>query len=341
MIKFGKLTAAAFAAATILTAQTAAAQIPTVTLKLQDYSPPSGPRYDAIKWWMAEVTKRTGGKITFQEFFGASLVPANEALSAVSSGLADVGMINAGLHPAQLPLHTMGSVPFGAATFKAAGTAWMRLYDEVPEMRAELDRQGVVPLSIQGTPSMQLRLRSPLNDLTDIKGRKIRTFGQSTKAVQSWGAVPVSMPFPDIYEALRLGTIDGAVDYLYTVRNYRLHEVGKHFIIGNFGAFPTQPFVMNKRKWDSLGPEAQKIMMETAAESFEVLVRNFDAADQEGLRLMKEAQNTVTELSAEQRKRWFDTAGARGLWDTWAADMDNKKLPGTKLATRYLELVAR
>lgn len=317
------------------------AEIPTVTLRIQDYSPPSGPRYEAIRWWMDEVTERSGGRITFQEFFGASMVPAGEALSAVSTGLADVGMINAGLHPSQLPLHTMGSLPFGAPTFEAAGRAWMALYDEFPEMTEELERQGVVALTIQGTPSMQLRFRDPVNALEDVRNRRVRTFGLVTRAVEVWGGVPVSMPFPEIYEGLRLGTIDGAVDYLFTVGPWRLHEVAPHFVFGNFGAFPTQPFIMNKRRWDELGPEAQAILLDTARESFDVLVANFNATDDEALGVMEEAGNVVVELSEEERAAWLEAAGGQEIWAEWATELDGVDADTARaIADRFLELAS-
>lgn len=185
---------------------------------------------------------------------------------------------------------------------------------------------------------MQLHFsKKRVRRLEDMKGLKVRSYGLSSKILAAWGAVPVAMPFPEIYEALKLGTIDGTVSYLYTQKPYRHYEVAKYYILGNFGALPCQPFLINLKAWDAVGPEGQKILQEAADKAQEVLIENFNKEDVECLKIMKDAGVDVYELPADQRARWVEKG--RFVWDEWAKEMDEKGLPGTKITQRFLELV--
>jgi len=325
---------------TPVTPTPAAPEIEPITLVLQDNAPPpGGARSQAVQWWMDEVTKRSNGKITFDAYWAESLVPVKETLPAVGTGLADCGMITTGYFIGQLPLHNLGNIPAGAASDYASVHAFCDLYEEFPEMRAELTRQGVKMLWMSGMPPMQLQFTKPVRTLEDMKGLKVRTYGLSAKMVEAWGATPVAMPFTEIYEALKLGTIDGAVVYFYTQRGYRHYEVAKWFIEGNFGALPIEPFIINLKTWESLGPEGQKILQEVSDEAQDLLIDLHKKEDVACAQLMKDAGVEIYKLPAEVRAKWLEKAYP--IWDDWAKEMDTKGLPGTEIVTRYLELAEK
>ena len=317
----------------------AAGQINKVSLKLQDYSSPKGARAESIKWFMQEVTKRSGGKIKFNEYWSKSLVQPKEALEATSNGLADIGMIALGLFKSHLPLHQLGGIPLGAQSYEAAAAAFADLYQEVPEFKQELDKYNVRLLYVQGVPPLQLHFRKPIKKLEDMQGLKVRSYGLSSKALDAWGSTPVAMPFTEIYEALNLGTIDGTVSYIWTQKPYRHYEVAKHYLVGNFGAMPATIFIMSNKAWEKVGAGGQKIIAEVSKEAQKVLIDNFSKADAINIKLMQDNGCDVSYLSAAERARWVKKASF--IWDNWAKDMDSKGLPGSKSVETYFKLVKK
>jgi len=317
----------------------AAEKIGKVTLKLQDYSSPKGARAASVKWFIKEVTKRSGGKIKFTEYWSKSLVQPKEALEATGTGLADIGMIALSYFSSQLPLHQLGGIPMGAQTYRSAAYAFRDLYQKIPALKKELDKQNVRFLYVHGVPPLQLHFRKSVTKLEEMKGLKVRSYGLSSKALSAWGAVPVAMPFPEIYEALNLGTIDGTVSYIWTQTPYRHYEVAKHYLVGNFGAMPATIFIISNKAWNKLGPGGQKIVSAVSKEAQDVLIESFRKADAINLKLMKDNNVKITYLTPQQRAQWI--AKAKFIWEQWAKSMDKKGLPGSKTMEEYFKLVEK
>ena len=66
----------------------------------------------------------------------------------------------------------------------------------------------------------------PPKSLADWKGMRIRALGQQGKAMQKLGAVPTSVPAPDVYTSMDRGLIDAAGFAYYAHESYRTYELG-------------------------------------------------------------------------------------------------------------------
>ena len=71
----------------------------------------------------------------------------------------------------------------------------------------EFEEVKVMYLSAHG-PGF-IHTRKAVNKLEDLKGMKIRAGGVLTKVVAALGAVPVSMPMGDVYDAISRGVVRG------------------------------------------------------------------------------------------------------------------------------------
>lgn len=81
-----------------------------------------------------------------------------------------------------------------------------------PVANRELERFGVRILAMYPFPAQVLFCRAPFTSLADLRGRRIRTFGNSLVDFYSaLGAQPVSIAFPEVYSALERGVVDCAI----------------------------------------------------------------------------------------------------------------------------------
>ncbi|MGD9973888.1 MAG: TRAP transporter substrate-binding protein DctP [Desulfatirhabdiaceae bacterium] len=73
----------------------------------------------------------------------------------------------------------------------------------------------------------------PVTKLADLQGKKIRALGVYGKYVQALGGSAVSIPGGELYMAMKLGTIDGAIYDASGLQDVKFHEVVEYY------TFPT------------------------------------------------------------------------------------------------------
>ena len=71
----------------------------------------------------------------------------------------------------------------------------------------------------------------PVKKLDDLKGKKIRALGVFGKYVQKLGCSVVVVPGAEMYMAMKLGTIDGAIYGASGLQDVKLHEVVKYYTL--------------------------------------------------------------------------------------------------------------
>ncbi|MYF12329.1 MAG: C4-dicarboxylate ABC transporter [Gammaproteobacteria bacterium] len=124
--------------------------------------------------------------------------------------------------------------------------------------------QDTHPLVFHATAPGQLHTANhPVHGLADLRGLKVRAASQTGAAVlEAFGAIPVGMPAPQVYEALARGVVDGALLPWTIMRPFRLHEVSRHHTEVFLGC---TPFVltMNKARYEGLPAEIQQMLDST------------------------------------------------------------------------------
>ncbi len=109
--------------------------------------------------------------------------------------------------------------------------------------------------------------KNPIRHLADFKGKKLRTFASKFQS-EAWsrlGATPVAMSLGDVLPALQQGAIDGAVAGMGPFTHMHFGDAAKYITMTN------QPAIfliaeINKKWYDALPPDLQKIIDKDAAE---------------------------------------------------------------------------
>lgn len=206
-------------------------------------------------------------EVEFEQFDPGELVPALEALDAVSNGSVDAAYTTAGYWQGKMTAASLFSaVPFGPEPGEML--AWM-LYDDGMTLYQNMyDSNGYnVKVFVCGmyAPETSGWFKEEINSLADLEGLNMRFFGLGAEVMQRLGVSTSLLAGGDIFPALERGAID-ATEFSMPLVDARLG----FYNIAKFNYFPGwhQPATMfelliNKDRWDDLEEIAQN-QIETA-----------------------------------------------------------------------------
>ncbi|NCC26457.1 MAG: C4-dicarboxylate ABC transporter substrate-binding protein, partial [Deltaproteobacteria bacterium] len=253
----------------------------------------------------------------------------------VQMGQTDIGCVGLAYQPGVFPVSSAVELPLG---FDSASVASMVLHDLVQETNPE-EFSGVKVLTMFTSAPSNLMTREQITTLDQIKGVEYRASGIASKVLERLGAVPVSMPMPDVPEALQKGLVKGLLTSMEVLKDMNFAEFCPYQTIGNFQVY-TFAVIMNLKAWNSLPQDIQKILDDLAPEQALWTGRYMDGHVQNSLAWVHEKYGTspVT-LSAED----METARQKlsPLVDEWKTMAESKALPSEDILTRIQRLKAK
>ncbi|MCS6891098.1 MAG: TRAP transporter substrate-binding protein [Rhodovarius sp.] len=99
----------------------------------------------------------------------------------------------------------------------------------MPVANRDLERFGVRLVAVYPFPAQVIFCRAPFQSLSDLRGRRVRTFGNSlVDFFSALGAQPTSIGFPEVYSALERGVVDCAITGSGSGNAARWYEVSTH-----------------------------------------------------------------------------------------------------------------
>jgi TRAP-type C4-dicarboxylate transport system substrate-binding protein len=253
-----------------------------ITLRASVPFPASGTPGTLLATWTDEVEKRTNGKVTFELFHDASLIPGAESFSGLASGLADIGFFAASNQPNELPMSnwlgqlTVPMTNLGYPMANLAGfPASVGAYATAKPVVEELRSQNIEPLLYMYSSPFMMICDEPVVTPEDTKGKTIRTGGEPWESeVGALGMTNIFLPTPELYEALQRGVIDCAYLAADNVATLGVTEVTKSTALVDGGASSGAQIGFNKDSWDALPSEVRQIMREAAGTAQAAFMRD-------------------------------------------------------------------
>jgi len=244
-------------------------------------------------------------------------------LDGLSLGAYQSGTFCASYYPAKLPAHTGLDLPFLPINTVEQLEGVTEDYYGNPILQKETAKWNSMYFASSLLPLYEVVGKgTPPKSLDDWKGMRIRALGQQGKAMEKLGAVPTSVPAPDVYTSMDRGLIDAAGFAYYSHESYRTYQLGTWFTSGldigsiacgmlfNSNAFAQLPQqykdLINEYKGSDMGYKAQI----AAYEETEVeLPKKFVAKG------LKEIKIGKAERAA------FKEVGGQPVWDAWVEQM--------------------
>jgi TRAP-type C4-dicarboxylate transport system substrate-binding protein len=301
--------------------------------------PPPGLSLTTVVAEMANlVEERTNGRVKWDIYWGQTLAPVTEQVSALNSGIADIAIPNPDKEPGKIPLSVVGHLPGIGSDMQSRAKAYWDLCNQEPEI-SELAQYKIRPLATILTPEQSIISRVPIRSLADLKGKKISTSGIIAETLAELGAVPLAMAPPEQYESMQRGTIDGIAVPLGAVGSFKFYEVGKYFTRYELGN-RLYPMGINQDVWNRLPADIQKILVDLVPD-FDEVAYQYSIVDSErvDMELMQENKVEIIEPSAEDKAAIKEVQS--GQADKWAADQEKAGLPGEKILSDFRKLVEK
>lgn len=244
-----------------------------------------------------EVTKRTGGRYSIDQYPNAALGGELEMLDQLSKGEIDLAFITG--QPITNIIFEYGifDVPF---LFRDVAHAHAVLDGPIgQDYLSMLRRKQVVPLAWgeNGLRHLTNSLR-PVQGPEDVRGLRLRV-PQSEIMMNSFrtlGAQVDQLAFPALYGALEAGRFDGQENPIATIESANFARVQKYLTLTGH-VYSTAVFLMSEDAWDDLAETDRSNFVE-AARIGGIVSRQFAGrAEQEGVqRLTYEGMQVVSEI---------------------------------------------
>lgn len=335
LIKSMTLALAAAAFAPLASAQ-------EVTLKVHFFLPATSFANTLfIQPWCERIAKESNQRMKCQTYPSMQLGGTPPQLfEQVRDGVADVVWTLPGYTAGRFPSVEVFELPFMMQNPEATSKA---LWDYVGQYAAA-EFKDVKPLAfhVHGDGVFHMT-NKPVRTAADLKGLKLRAPTRMTnKFMALLGATPVSMPVPQVGDALSKGVIDGAVVPYEVVPSVKIQELVKFHSETDPAepAFYTSTFIfaMNKARYESLPADLKKVIDNNSGQALSGMIgKAFLQADAEGKKLT--AKNTTNVIPKAELENWKKLG--QPLTDAWVADMNAKGHNGKEMLDGARALIAR
>jgi TRAP-type C4-dicarboxylate transport system substrate-binding protein len=253
-----------------------------------------------FKRWIDKVNTASKGETRVELLGGPEVFPVSDQISALSKGLVDIVMTFS-VHTPLVPEIDTSSLSDISPTEERAN-GYLALLDKAHEK---------INVKVIGRTATQsgfyIFSKQPIRALADFKNLKIRSHSGYDPLFKRVGAIPIGMNISEIYGALERGIVSAA-PYPIFVYDMGLQEVAKFVLADAFWPSHTTFIFINRRKFVSLSPKQQAILMDAQIDNEkELAALDAELIAQERAKLEK-AGMTFTHLSPEEAKQWHVTA---------------------------------
>lgn len=280
-------------------------------LKLGHFAADGHPCDVAAKQFKDNVEKRTNGQVTVKLFGNNALGSPPEVLEQVMMGVVDMSLSGQDQIAKHLPFYDVISTPFAFKNYDIAD----KVIDGPFKAWAdpELAKKNLVHLADWEWGFRQLtNSKKPVLTPADMKGMKIRTppaFAYQA-FVEAAGGNAVTIAFAELVMAMKQGVVDGQENPIGTIYSLKLYETQKYMTIVNY-TYSSMVHLVNKKSWDKLTPEQQKIVTEESSTSAK-LARKL-LRESEDVQLKDLGATKGMEITAPDMKPWKDAMAP--AWD--------------------------
>jgi tripartite ATP-independent transporter DctP family solute receptor len=240
---------------------------PKVVLKLNLGTPPGNPYNVGAEAFKNEVEAGTQGAVQVQIFPTAQLGGETESAKNVQLGTLEATIVSTSNLASFNDKLAAFSVPY---MFKSVSCSFPVVDGPVGQEMADTLLKSA-RMRVLGYPTFGARhlLNTKRRVLKpdDLKGLKIRAPDPLLEATwRALGANPTPLPFPEVFNALQQGVIDGDANPLTSIQTFRWYESTK-FVSFTNTAVGIGVFIINEPFLQKLPKAQQDVILKAATES--------------------------------------------------------------------------
>ena len=177
------------------------------------------------------------------------------------------------------------------------------------QLMTSLESKGIKGLAYWSGGFHVFSANKPLLKPADMKGLKMRI--PSSKVLEAslrlMGALPQTMAFSEVYQALQTGVVDGTENILSSYTSQKYYEVQKHVTLTNH-THTGYAAIVNKKFWDGLPADIQAALSDAMKQATDYEVHLVTQENADALAELKKGGRTqVHDLTDAEREVWRNT----------------------------------
>lgn len=277
-------------------------RVPELILRYADNQPKDYPTTLAAEYFAKLVQERTHGKIVIRVYANGELGDENSVFEQVQFGGIDLTRVSMSTLAEFFPDVEVLQLPY---LYDDADHMWRVLDGEIGDAFLASTRQaGVIGLSWFDAGARSFYTREQITSLEDLQGLTIRVQESEfmSRMVEQLGAVPVQIPYGDVYSAMQTAKIDGAENNWPSYESTGHFEAAPYFLRDEHSRLPEMQ-IMSTIAMDKIAEideDYVTIIQECAKESAMYERELWKQREEESEQLVRNMGCIVTELGEEE-----------------------------------------
>jgi TRAP-type C4-dicarboxylate transport system substrate-binding protein len=310
-----------------------------VSLIFSNFDPASSELSKELKVWADNIVADSDGMLEIQYYPGATLHAAPDSLQVLKEGGTDIVLVATAFFNEQFTYSELLQLPMLGTESATATQVFWTLYDEYPQA-FEKEFEGMIPLMVFIGTAQKLGVNKKVENVGELSGLRIRgASGAITDTLQNWGASPVAMAPPGVYEALQKSVIDGYIFDPAGCVAYNLFELTDYMLDMPIYCVPML-VLMNKEKYESL-PDGVKAAIDKNS-GMDASLRHSNVIETANAVLLEEVlakSKTEFIVPTDEVVAEFYAKGAESVIDKWVEDRTTDAIDARAMLDRAYEII--
>ncbi len=252
------------------------------------------------------VEEKTEGRIKIEVYHSKQLGEEKDVIEQVQFGAIDFTRVSVGPMTEFSPELAVVALPY---MYASAEHMWKVLDSEIGDQFLNgLESSNFIGLCwYDGGARSFYNSVKPIEKLEDLDGLKFRVMQSELMVdmVEALGASPTPMAYGEVYSSIQTNVIDGAENNWPSYDTSSHYEVAQYYTLDEHLRVP-EILIASKIAMDKVSAEDMALIKEAAKESQAYQIEKWLAKEKESEKKIREAGNTITELSAEEKARFAE-----------------------------------
>ncbi|WP_319530204.1 TRAP transporter substrate-binding protein [uncultured Cohaesibacter sp.] len=284
--------------------------------KFAHSQPDSSVRHKSMMLFKEKLEKESNGRIAVELFSSSQLGSEPEVMDMVKMGAAQG--TRGGAFTKANKKFLIYTLPFLYENTDAVLKAMRSDFGDMIADAAKANGYYIPATGVAGGFRQITNNARPINTPDDVRGLKIRTPGIETiiKTFQALEASPTSIPYGEVYMALKMGVADGQENPPSNISEMKFYEAQKYLSLVNYQIHP-DPLMVNLKWYESLPDDLKAVFDKVSKEAMAWSDEHWLASEADYLAFLSDKLE-VNEITPENRVKFIEKV--RPVWDAYIAD---------------------
>ena len=270
------------------------------TIKIAHANMPSTIRHRGVLEAVKIIEAKAGNRVKLQVYPSAQLGNNREMLEGTQMGTIEINVTPSAFFGGFYPPITIFDLPFlldnndelVKVIKSPLGEMLLKDLDKI-----KLKGMALWPCGFKFLTNSKRVIKKP----EDVKGLKFRVMEAPILIEQfkALGASAIPIAFPETYNALQTGVVDGQENPAQAILAMKFYEVQKYMTLSYHGT-AVDVAIANKKWFDSLPKDLQNIISEAFNEVIPFVQKGLDDEEAEQVAIFKKYGNVITSLNKQE-----------------------------------------